>query len=255
MEEINSALDSFDERTFNYDELAWNSELPSYVLLDTGYVQNQKQDWFTYGCVYYSSAEWSNYLTKKRLLAKDFIKKSTTRKEWVWDYTINWPKLLVSEWVISWYAWVFLLDSIKNSLANKRPIATGSTKINWQETKKSPFIAVIGTWYGHRFHIIGYDDKKQLLICKNSYWKETYDNWLFYIKYSDIWALHNTRVSLIENKTLIDNYKQKIMENIKLDSAKKRFELWIWNWLEWSKPISREEASSMIYRLYEKLQK
>jgi hypothetical protein len=39
----------------------------------------------------------------------------------------------------------------------------------------------------------------------------------FFLRYEDFDALHNTKLSLIENKTLIDNYKQKIMNDIKIE--------------------------------------
>lgn len=254
MEEINACIDNYDERDYPYEDIAWAEIiLPKKYICETGYWQNQKADWYIYWCVYYSWAEASNFVTKKRLLWKDFIKNSKTRKEWVGDKISNWTKLLLELWIISWYWQVGTLLSVKQSIFNNRPILTWSNTIDWKATKLNKNIAVRWTWYWHAFHIIWYDDDKKLLICKNSYWPDYMDKWNFYIKYEDFDLLYNTRHSLIENKELLNNYKAKIMENITLERAKKAFEEGIWNWLEGAKSASREETSRMIYRMYEKI--
>lgn len=234
MDEIlnNACLDSNDERNYQYEQIMWSSEeLPSKVLLETGFRQNQQADGYPYGCVYFARAEASNYLSKSRLQWKDFIKWSSTRKEWVWDYVINWTKLLNKQNIISWYALVKTLNEVKHSLANGRPIHTGSNKIDWTKTKNNNWYAVYSDSYWHSFHIIGYDDAINSLICKNSYWPNYIAKGNFYINYELFdKVLMNSKFSLIANPTLIDNYKQKIMEWITLDSAKIAFLLWIYNW-------------------------
>ena len=251
MEEINSCLDSYDELIYNYDELAWGDvELPKSVILETWYHQNQRADWWNMWCTHYSRAEASNYLTWKRLQGSYLCETSQTLDKLKGDYTKNPIDRIRKDWIISWYAQVKTLLAIKHSLANKRPIATWSNKINWAETKLS-WTAVIWTWSWHRFHIIGYDDDKQVLICKNSYWPDYMIKGNFYIKYEDLWCLHNTKLSLIENKTLIDNYKQKIMNDIKLESAK-LFIAREWKYTNWERPqdnITREEMWAILERV------
>lgn len=232
MEEIiNACIDSYDERTFDYEELAWaETSLPIKAICETGYRQNQKADGYNYGCVYFSTSEWTNYLNVIRTKWGDLCDKSETREEWVWDYLINWAKLALKLWLISWYGQIKSLLALKTSIVQNRPVLVWSNTINWTATKANWNIAVRWTWYWHRFHIIGYNDNDSHFICKNSYWPSYMDKGNFYIKYEDYDLLYNTKLSFIENPKLIDNYKKKIMEWITLDSAKIAFLLWIYNW-------------------------
>lgn len=225
--EVNWAKDIYDSRNYLYSDVCWNVDLPDYVLLDSWEFQNQAKDWYSMGCVFYSWSENDNYLNLKewfpsRSKWSDLC--DIAKEKWLWSptdwaYLINAPKLLKEKWLIDWYTQVTTHEEIKQSLANKKPVHTWSSQINRTETKKAPFIAVMTWWASHCFHIIGYDDSKKLYICKNSYWNTNYDKWLFYINYSDLDCLMNTRISFINknektNLQIIKEYRVK-MKNYK----------------------------------------
>lgn len=263
---LNSAFDSNDERDYKYNELFWNEiEIPDFILLDNWIIQDQNKAWYPMWCVYFSSSEVDNYCNSRdkiidRTLWWELCDKSTTWSETEWDYVVNWPKLLKELWLIKWY--ILVKDDLIKALSNWNPIHTWCNRINWKKTKENN-IAIIEDWAWHSFHIIGYNRTwsmvnewnhtipNNVFICKNS--SNSYDNGFFYIKFDDISALYEARYIFTNDTTLIDNYKNKIMENIKLESAKKAFELWLWNWERPNETATREEVSAMIYRLYDKI--
>jgi hypothetical protein len=266
IEMVNWAIDSQDERNYNYWEMVWTIwDLPISKIIDDWVYQNQ---WLyketAYFCVAYSHSHWSNIENSIEwswdritwlALGREMVKKWLLDTK-VWAYIIDWAKTLKDLKFISWFAQISTIDEIKHSIFNNRPVTTGSNTINWKETVNNNNIAVRWNSYWHAFLIIGYNDETKLLICKNSYWTEKFDKGRFYIKYEDFDLLYNSKFSLIDQQDQsILNYKKKIMENLTLDSAKKAMELGIWNWENPNSPISREETSAMLYRLYEKLQK
>jgi len=173
----------------------------------------------------------------------------------VWTYIVNWPKYLKMKWLIKWYALIHTLDEIKHSIDNNRPVSTWSNKINWRAWLNAPYILSEWPSYWHAFLIIWYDDEKQLLTIKNSYWKERFDNGKNYLKYSDIWLLFNSKYSLIDAEDPILTYKKKIMDWINIEEAKTALTNWFWNGKNPTWTASREEVATMIQRLYIKLNK
>ena len=213
-------------------------------------------------CVFYSSAHGSNI--------QNFYEWSEVRiaGKALWLIALNQklldpkrgaaiqsgPALLKSEGYIDWWAKVHTIEAIKNSIFNYRPILVGTNNINWAETRKAPFIATAKGSYGHAFVIIGYDDIERQLICKNSYWTEKYDGWLFYISYENYSTiLFPSKYSIIDSKDEIITYKEKIMEWINIGKAKEAFEKGLWNGKDATEAASREEVATMILRGLEKL--
>lgn len=252
-EVVVAALDSDDERDYDYDELAWSSEqvaLPRKVLLDTGHVQNQFKAWYRMGCVYFSAWEGSNWSTKERLQGGELCDESLTWDSEIWDYVRNWTLLLKSRWTIKWFSKAKTLNSVKKALADQRVILTWSNKINRNLTKKNNIASWV-SWSWHAFHLIWYDDDQEWLIAKNSSWKENYDNWLFYIKYEDFEKyLFNTKDVLIEDEDTIIAYKKKIMSEISIWRAEKAVGK-LWNWERPKDGVTREEAAAMSQSAYE----
>jgi len=262
MIEVTWALDSFDERDYKYSDVfdiaGWG--IPAKTIdLDTDY-QNQSLEEITkYMCVFYNTAHWTNILNKIEW-SKVFSKWKDLWLEaidlWLLNpkagaYIISWPKLLKKKWLISWYTRVSSIEEIKHSIMNNRPVSTWTNKIVWNYQK--PYIVSWGSSYWHAFLIIWYNDDKQLLTIKNSYWKEKFDNWLNYLKYSDIWLLFNGRYSLIDKEDPILNYKKKIMAWINIEEAKTALTNWFWNWTNPTWNATREEVATMIQRAYIKI--
>jgi C1A family cysteine protease len=145
------------------------------------------------------------------------------------------------------------LDQVIHSLANKRPAVIGTSKANWKETAKPPFFFVpADSSYGHAILVVGYNKLEGWLKCKNSYGDGKYDKGYFYIKFSDFDKLFTTKYSLVD-KSDIDLYKKRIMENIKIENAKKAFEEGVWSGTNPQGYMTREEAMAVIYEQINKI--
>jgi len=260
---VTGAFDKTDERDYVYEDifLLWGT-LPSMKIIDRedDYQNQSLEDITKYMCVFYNTTHWINILNKiewsktfqdgKALWLEAIDKWLLDPKNWA--YIVNWPKLLKQKGLIKWYALIHTLDEIRHSIDNNRPVSTWSNKIDWRAWLKIPYILSEWPSYWHAFLIIWYDDASQLLVIKNSYWDWKFDNGKNYLKYSDIWLLFNSKYSLIDQEDPIITYKQKIMAWINIEKAKEAFELWLWNWENPTKPMSREEVMTVLLRIMEK---
>jgi len=272
MEEIikGGALDKIDERNYSYSEIAWNVEIKDFVCLDDWIIQNQYRDWYMNWCVYFASSMNDNYCNwrdkmDERSSGSDLCDKSETRDPNIWDYLINWPKLLKKLWYIEWYFQLSqTIEEMKKVLCEWKPIHTWSNKISWSKIMENNNIIVWCEWTAtwHAFHIIGYNatwnDKIDALhhipnncfICKDS--SNSFDKWFFYLKFEDLNLLYFTKL-VFENKLEpILLYKKKIMEDIKIESAKLFVERGYTNWERPQEPITREECWAIFERVLQK---
>lgn len=144
--------------------------------------------------------------------------------------------------LIDGYTRCFTLEDEKNALAREQIIYTGSNRIDWERTRQNWNIAVVGDSYGHIFAKIGYDDEKRLWICKDSSGLDKWDNWIFYVKYSD--EIFFSRYA-VTDKNSIDSI-------LALQSAKRqelaRSKGW-WDWKRGKEPASRYECAVMAQRM------
>ena len=208
------AHDLVDIRDFEYWGMAGiDTELPEKKIIDLeSDYQNQWLKRATkYWCVMYSAWHGENILADEAIINNEYLTAEAVSLGLLdidsWTYIYNWPKLLVKKWLIAWYALIKNLYELKQSIANNRPVASGSNTIDWKVTRTGDFIAKYWSSYWHAFLIIGYDDIKKLLICKNSYWKTFWDNGRFYIRYEDFdKLLFISKYSLIDNPKTIQNY-------------------------------------------------
>ena len=263
------AIDCIDERNYSYSEIAWSEDqLKDYVMLNDWVIQDQNKAWYTMWCVYFASSMHDNYCNwrdknEKRSLWWELCELSSTRSATLWDFLINWPKLLKKLWLIEWYFQINSIEDAKKALNAWKPIHVWSNKINrWLTRQDKDCIAVIWTWSWHAFHIIGYNQSwkekydapyrvpNNCFICKNS--SSWYDNWLFYIKFEDFDALFYTKLEFENEIDPILLYKQKIMNDIKLESAKLFVERWYTNWENPQAPITREECWAIFERVLQK---
>ena len=163
-----------------------------------------------------------------------------------WDSIISWVKQCLKEWLITWFTQLDSIDEMKDSLSKWRLIATWSNNWNWNSVKNI-HVYTLRTdlkkvW--HAFCIVWYNPLWWIAI--NSYWDK---NWIFTIPF-DLTDTLYTRYSIMDSKdeTDIIFYKQRIMEQISIEEAKKAFEAGIWNGLNPTQPASREEVAAMISR-------
>jgi len=267
----NACYDIPDERDYKYKdvfekEFLWAENFISKSILDNVEYQNQWLEEITkMWCVFYSTWHWSNEenfqeWSKIRIINKDLCIEA--EKLWrldliKWASVSDWPRTAKDLLFISGWTLIETIEEAKHSIINKRPIVVWSNKINWSLWRKSPFVLWWNSWSGHAVLIIWYDDDYEgwCFIIKQSYWKDKYDNWKQYLKYSDFWLLYTWKYSLIDSIDPILSYKQTIMDWINLPMAKVGFELWLYNWKDNEKPITREECVTVVVRTLEKLLK
>lgn len=257
-----------DERDYRYELIFWlQKKYPSKYIMDKWEYQNQWLEEITkYMCVFYSTAHGNNEQniiegSKVRIKWKDFWLIASQRnlldlKRWA--KIKSWPDLAKDLKYIKGYSLVQELEEIKDSLVNNKPIVVGTNKGKWIAARKSPYILELGESYGHGFVIIGYDDNYEgwCLIYKNSYWENWWDEGKFYIRYTDFKdILYYSKYSLLDEIDPIIDYKQQVMKKINIPMAKVGFELWIWNWQEAEKPMTREEVVTVVLRTVEKVSK
>lgn len=151
-------------------------------------------------------------------------------------------KMFKDLWLIDWYTRCYTLEDEKNALARGQIIYTGSNRIDWERTRQNANIAVVGTSYGHIFAKIGYDDERRVWICKDSSGNEKWDNWVFYVKYSD--DIFFTRYAIVD--------KSSVGSINALQSAKRqelaRSKGW-WDWKRGKEPATRYECAVMSMRM------
>lgn len=148
--------------------------------------------------------------------------------------------------LITGYAVANSVELMKDALRNYRLIYTGSMNGDWAKVRseKKYALRTDGKTVGHAFCIVGYD--RDGFVATNSYGPE---NGYFSIPYELAGTLF-TRYAVADTKDeeAISLYRQRIMDNITIEDAKKALEAKIWNGLEPQKPATREEVAAMIYR-------
>jgi len=168
-----------------------------------------------------------------------------------WDLITNWLSQCKNKWLITWYSIVSTIDEMKHSISKWRLIATGSNNWNWNTVRNTHLYEIRTDWrvVWHAFCIVGYNELGWVAV--NSYWE---DNWVFTIPYNLTDTLY-TRFSVSDTKdeSYIINYKQSIMNNITIESAKEWYKLWLWDGTRPNDPITRQESVAVAYRLYENL--
>jgi hypothetical protein len=95
-------------------------------------------------------------------------------------------KVLQREGKLTSYGWAWDLETVLNWLATKGPVVFGTT---WYDGMFTPdadgIVALTGPAAGgHAYEVIGYDDKKELLCCPNS-WGQWGKKGRFYLRYAD----------------------------------------------------------------------
>lgn len=228
--DFNSCFDDKqDERNIPYEFIAkiWviNNDLPSsYILRDESVLNQNIAEKYYYACVFFGEANNINEIYNKfginRVITKWVDLADEAIDEWVLDIKkganlIDWPKLAKKMNLINWFASINWLDEIKQALVNHWPVSVWSNLIDWEETQTNNNIVAKGWSYWHKFIIVWYDDTQKLLICENSYWKELFYKWRFYLRYDDLNLLFNTKtVNFINNDImeLINFYITKAKE-------------------------------------------
>lgn len=218
-----------DKTPIEYEVMSWATEnLPSRHILNDEYFQNQ---WLTeetkYMCTAFSTTSWINEMKHKRLnpdryewttLGRYMISKNRLDPKvgaYLKDAVLSAKEL----WYIDWWTLASTLESIKKALYNDKCIVVWSNTINRKETRLNKSIVVKGKSYWHAFLIVGYDDNFEgwVLICENSYGDKAYDNWRFYIKYSDYDVLYYSKFVLHIDDTNFKKLNELLEESKKFN--------------------------------------
>lgn len=146
---------------------------------------------------------------------------------------------------------VSTVEQIKASISANRPVFTGSNVGDWAYVTLAGEYRVRtdGRLVGHAIVIVGYTATHFVAI--NSYGE---DNGYFLIPFALTDTLF-TRYSVIDasDEGLITKYKEKIMNEINIEEARKAFVEGIWNGERATQTVTREEAAAMIQRAIDKL--
>ena len=262
MEELKtSAYDCPDERDYDAELIEqWGGDLPKKVMLFNTPFQNQLN---TQACSCFTA--WHLGTELDRLDKAKFYDWFELWKEWLKRWASNtdgWNntaclKMMIELWIIWGYAVAKWPNGIMKALANNRWWFFWTNKCDWRKTWETGVFTYTENWAWHFFAVLGYDMDKQVLFAKNSWWKEWWPKgWIFEIPFNMIDKLFTTYVVYDKkDKPLIDNYKQKIMDNIEFEWAKKLFEAWIWNWTNPKNNMNRQEVMQVLYRVIEKIEK
>lgn len=242
MENINNlfvwAADKVESTLVPYELVWWDIVLPIRYIYSDWLVNHQWLDDNTkYCCVFFWEANSINEIRNKLKLLKplgevkwehisNYAERIWRLDRKSWALLIDWPKTSKDLGLIDWYAQCNTIDDVKKALVEQWPIWVWSNKIDWKYTMNSPYIVREWKSYWHKFIIVWYDDEKRYFICENSYWKELFDNWRFYLKYENFNLLFNTKTANFIN----DNRFKLLDEYLKLTksmSYKKFYEVYI----------------------------
>lgn len=153
----------------------------------------------------------------------------------------------IADWFIAWY-WVCKnLQEVKQALARGNLVATGTNSCDWSKVKNDFMFHYIKNWAGHLVCIEGYDDEKWVLIVRDSMGQDTpkRDKGRFYIKYEDYKYLFTCyEIYPIRYKNLINKYKKMTDQEL----IKKIVDLWLMNWKDMEKPMTREMLAIVMWR-------
>jgi len=157
----------------------------------------------------------------------------------------------VKEKIISSYGAVPDVDTAKLAVDKWHFIYTGSSNGDWTYVREKHIYMLRGDWkvVGHCWVIIGYDDA--WFIAINSYGQT---NGYFHVPFILFGSLF-TKYAVIPVQEInpVLSYKQKLMNAITIEAAKTALTNWFWNGERAQETITREEASALVERAYEKL--
>lgn len=247
----------YDQKTiFNYKSSEiwdWIEELPTKIQLNRTKSWSQFLDKRTYkACGKYSLMHCIN----EEYLEENDPRNFRFKHNWESWLLGSWIKDNISDalkdWLIAWYFECDSIIEVKKALNRKHLIATGTNSCDWSKVKNDFMFHYMKWWAGHLICIEGYDDEKWWFIVRDSMWDTTpkRDKWRFYIKYEDFKYLFTCyEIIDIENKALIDKFKK--MESNKIIERLKK--LWITNWNDLDKPITREQTFVLLGRMLDLL--
>jgi len=238
---------------FDYDsqEIGGSiNELPSKVQLNITSSRNQFADKRTkMACWKYSLQHCINEEDRKEINPMDFRFKFNGTSWTVGSSIKDNLADAISDWMIAWY-WVCKnLEAVKEALARWNCIATGTNSCDRWKVKNDFMFHYIKNGAGHLICIEWYDDEKQVLIIRDSMGQDSVkrDKGRFYIKYDDFKYLFSCyEIYPLKNKDLIAKYKK--MNDQEL--IKKTVELWLMNWKDLDKNLTREQMAIIIARLF-----
>lgn len=271
MEWFNWCLLDYDERDII---LGWEvniDDLPDITTSTYEYNQLEWKDEFWYcTCTVYApigivSDNTNRILTDKQ--RRELVKARTELSDFdpnVWWYLSEWINITRQYYKSIWYKVSSLRINVKTDLLK---LQDKGYRVNIGMIVKDDFITdsqkdwildKIPKWNPKYWHSTSLKKIKDSYIVDNYKWTHNYNRILLNDLQGliDDWVIYEWAYLLfLDKKDIILNVKNKLMENIKIESAKRAVTNWIWNWERPQEQASREEVASMIQRMYEKLQK
>jgi len=152
---------------------------------------------------------------------------------------------LISKQWISGYTKCSTLQEVKTAIFNDMNIFTGTRNIDFKKMRENGNnIAVKSPWPWHFFEIDWYDDYSQELRVRDSMWEKAWDNWHFYIKYSDFDCLY-TCMALVPWANI---HQAKIEADKR--TIEKAISLKITNGDRLKDPLSRRDGALLVGRIF-----
>lgn len=257
MKIVNACKDEVDARDYRFLEVFGVAELPTRVENNrsTIYDQSQKNDPKTnYACTVYGWIHCVNEANCKEAEQWNVDYPPEINPSSLWGIALKrgakidsgWSlqsatKLIRDLWHISWYTLCRSAGEVKQALANGQLVYTWSNRIDWKKSYLNNFIAVPWEWSGHAFTIFGYDDDKELFICRNSYWTSKWDSGYFYVKYDDYDVFFSKYAYADKVNPEMKAYRSKLLRE-------RAFKEWLWNGMDGEKLLIRQDWASMAMR-------
>ena len=260
MEEIlNAVQDVPDERDIPYEWLVGSLEYtPVKFPVDKLNIQNQGAQSITrMACSRMGLAHIVNWQTLLTENTQDILwinlweryLKVNPNAESQWATLLSALDQWVKEKLISSYWVISDINSAKSAIDAWHFIYTWSSNWDWAYVKQYKKYMLRTDWkvVGHCWVIVGYDDTWFTAI--NSYGQE---NGYFHVPFELFDSLFTKYAILpIMEISPVLLYKQKLMENITIESAKQAMLNSFWNGERPQDAITREEAAALVQRAYE----
>ena len=154
-------------------------------------------------------------------------------------------KFFTKRKLIDWYVQCKSAQECKNAMKNSFWIYTWSSLCSRSKTNKAKQFVYDENWGNHCFAVVDYDDN--WLRAINSFWKDYWKDWYFYIpddNFKDLFSCY----------AIIDHDDTWKIDEMKYNMEyQKAIELQFTNGTRPDDNATRKETAVMIYRAYKKL--
>lgn len=259
-----STIDLPDERDIAYSVLlgSSNESLAVEFPYDTLAIQDQSSEWITrmacsrFGMTHIVNGQTLITGNTQDLKGVDLWKRYLIQNPTAESDGATLQSALAQakrEGLIGWYGTIETMSMAKLAIDLGHFIYTGSFNGDWTSVRTHGIYALRTdrAIVGHVWVIVGYDNDWFQAI--NSYGQK---NGYFTLPY-ELFFTTFTKYAILpgEETNQLLTYRLKLMDNIKIDSARDALTNGFWNWERPQDTVTREEAAAMAERVYEKISK